>query len=152
MARNVRHLDCTPDAVFDVLSDGWLYPAWVVAAARMRDVAISWPQKGSRLHHSFGAWPLLINDTTSVEECAPDRRLVLLARGWPMGEARVEITLEPQPRAGIPGTKVTIHETAVSGPGSWISPLIEPLLFLRNRETLRRLAHLAENGAGRRRI
>lgn len=144
MSRNVRHLRCPPSAVFDVLADGWLYPGWVVGAARMRDVAEAWPQPGSRLRHSFGAWPLLVDDTTSSEEFAPDRRLVLTARGWPMGAARVELTVEPRGA----GSTVTIRETPVSGPAAWIRDLIEPVLFLRNRETLRRLALLAEHGAG----
>lgn len=146
MSRNVRHLRCPPAAVFAVLADGWLYPGWVVGAARMRDVAASWPDPGSRLHHSFGAWPALVDDTTTVEECDPDRRLVLTARGWPMGAARVELTIEPRGS----GCTVLIRETPVSGPAAWLRDLIEPLLFLRNRETLRRLALLAEHDAGRR--
>ena len=145
MSRNVRHLRCPPAAVFAVLSDGWLYPGWVVGAARMREVADSWPRPGSRLHHSFGAWPALVNDTTTVEEYEPDRRLVLTARGWPMGAARVELTGEPRGT----GSTVLIRETPVSGPAAWLRDLLEPLLFLRNRETLRRLALLAEHGAGR---
>lgn len=145
MARNVRHLACPPADVFAVLADGWLYPAWVVGAARMRRVGDAWPRAGARLAHSFGVWPLLIDDTTSVELHEQHRRLVLLARGWPMGVARVDIRLEPEGS----GTKVTIVETPVSGPASWLRSLIEPVLFWRNHETLHRLAHLAENGAGR---
>src|SRR3712207_7075993 len=36
MAVNFRHLDCTPEDVFSVLADGWLYPSWVVGASRIR--------------------------------------------------------------------------------------------------------------------
>ncbi len=36
MAKNVRNLRCSPEDVFDVLRDGWLYPTWVVGASRMR--------------------------------------------------------------------------------------------------------------------
>ena len=68
MSRNVRVLRCTPDDVFRVFADGWLYPCWVVGASRMREVEEAWPQAGSRLHHSFGAWPALIDDVTVVEE------------------------------------------------------------------------------------
>ena len=67
MARNVRVMHCTPDDVFRVLANGWLYPLWVVGASRMRDVADDWPAEGSTLHHSFGSWPALVNDTT---ECS----------------------------------------------------------------------------------
>ena len=51
-----------------MLSDGWLYALWVVGAARMRDVDEGWPAVGTRLHHSVGTWPLLIDDTTEVLE------------------------------------------------------------------------------------
>ena len=32
MARNVRLLHCSPEAVFDVLANGWLYPLGGVGA------------------------------------------------------------------------------------------------------------------------
>ena len=54
MSTNVRVLTCHPDAVFRVLADGWLFPAWVVGASRMRDVDEQWPVPGAKLHHSFG--------------------------------------------------------------------------------------------------
>ena len=54
-----------------------------------------WPAVGTRLHHSFGTWPLLINDTTEVLEVEEGRRILLLARGWPAGQAHVEISLSP---------------------------------------------------------
>ena len=38
MSRNTRMMSCTPQDVFDVLSDGWSYATWVVGAARIRDV------------------------------------------------------------------------------------------------------------------
>lgn len=143
MARNVRLFRCPPEAVFAVLSDGWLYPSWVVGASRMREVSDAWPAVGSRLHHSFGVWPLLIDDHTHVEEWDPPRRVSLLARGWPMGEARV--TIEAKPRGS--GCVVRICENAVAGPGAWADAVVDPLLRWRNKETLNRLAYLAEGGA-----
>ncbi len=132
----------TPDRVWAVLSDGWLYPVWVVGATRMRDVEGHWPQVGSKLHHSAGVWPAVVNDNTEVLECDPGRFLKLRARGWPFGEAEVAITLSP---AGA-HTLVTIEETAVSGPGGRIPKPLEYLAIRpRNVETLRRLAHVAEN-------
>lgn len=146
MARNVRVMRCAPEDVFAVLNDGWLFPAWVVGASRMRDVAASWPREGSRLHHSFGVWPLLIDDSTSVLEFDPPHRMVLQARGWPIGEAR--ITLDVKPRGE--GCVVRLQEYAAEGPGSFIpQPLLDLPLLWRNAETLRRLAYLAEGGAGR---
>ncbi|MDD7961459.1 SRPBCC family protein [Microbacterium thalli] len=146
MARSVRVMNCAPEDVFAVLGDGWLFPAWVVGASRMRDVADTWPREGSRLHHSFGVWPFVIDDTTSVLEFDPPRRMVLQARGWPIGEARV--TLDVKPRGE--GCVVRLQEFAAEGPGSFIpQPLLDPALMVRNAETLRRLAHLAEGRAGR---
>ncbi len=44
--------------VWGVLSDGWLDPARVVGASRVREVKDEWPTEGSRLHDSLGMWPL----------------------------------------------------------------------------------------------
>ena len=124
-----------------MLSDGWLYALWVVGAARMRDVDAGWPAVGTRLHHSVGSWPLLIDDTTEVLEVEENRRLLLLARGWPAGQAHVEIILE----ARGTDTVMTIVEQATAGPGALIPKAIQdPQLHLRNIEALRRLALLVE--------
>lgn len=147
MSRNTRLLACTPDDVFRVLADGWLFPSWVVGASRMRDVAEEWPAPGSRLHHSFGVWPALIDDATEVVAYDPPRRLVLTAKGWPLGEARVDIQVKPHPE----GCLVRIQEEAVAGPGSLVPrPVMDVALQLRNAETLHRLAYLAEGMASRR--
>ena len=61
-----RRLNCSPEEVFDVLNDGWSYPLWVVGASRIRDVDAGWPGPGSKLHHSFGVWPLLIDDSPQL--------------------------------------------------------------------------------------
>ena len=68
MSRVTRTVLAVPDQVWGVLADGWLYPLWVVGASRMREVDDHWPAVGARLHHSVGAWPALIDDTTSVLE------------------------------------------------------------------------------------
>ena len=103
-----------PSAVWDVLADGWLYPVWVVGAARMREVDDHWPAVGARLHHSVGIWPVLIDDNTEVLESEPDQLLRLRTRGWPAGEAEVVIRLA----AVGAGTEIAIDEDAVDGPGS----------------------------------
>jgi len=141
MSRNVRVLRCPPDAVFRVLADGWLFPSWVVGASRMRDVDEAWPDAGSRLHHSIGVWPVLINDATVVKEYDPPRRMVMRAKGWPIGEARVVIEVKPRGDDSV----VRIQEEAVSGPGRFVPPpLMDLALHWRNEETLQRLAYLAE--------
>ena len=144
MSTNVREMDCTPEDVFRVLADGWLFPTWVVGASRMRDVDAAWPKVGSKLQHSFGVWPALLNDDTTVLEWDPPRRMVIQPQGWPIGEARV--TLDVKPRGA--GCVVRIEEKAVKGPGALVPPaLLDVPLYLRNIETLRRLAYIAEGKA-----
>jgi uncharacterized protein YndB with AHSA1/START domain len=148
MSRNTRLFACSPEDVFRVLSDGWQFPSWVVGSSRMRDVAEDWPQPTSRLQHSFGVWPVLIDDATIALEYDPPRRLVLKARGWPIGEALVEIQVKPHPD----GALVRIQEEALTGPGRLIPRrILDVFLQLRNAETLHRLAYLAEGQATRQR-
>ena len=142
MSTTSRSIAATPERVWAVLADGWLYPVFVVGASRMRDVDESWPAVGSKLHHSVGSWPVLINDNTEVLEVEEPRRLRLRVRAWPAGEGTVEFRLEPS--GG--GTLVTIAEDAHKGPALLIpKPVRDAQLDWRNTETLRRLAYVAEN-------
>jgi len=144
MSRNTRVFHCTPDDVFDVLADGWSFATWVVGAARIREVDESWPAPGSGIHHSVGLWPLLIDDTTTVEELNRPRDLTLKVRAWPGGAGRVRITCQAQSA----DTMVVMEEEATSGPARLVPPPIEnALLTWRNEEALRRLAYLAESRA-----
>ncbi len=144
MAKNVRILHCRPEDVFDVFSDGWLFTTWVVGASRMRGQDEGWPAVGTRLHHSFGIWPLVIDDVTTVLEWDAPHRMVIQPKGWPLGEARVELVVEEHRR----GCKVTIVEDAVAGPGAWAPDLlVQPMIWIRNRETLRRLGWVAAGRA-----
>lgn len=144
MATNYRFMTCSPEAVFDVLANGWLYPSWVVGASAIRAVDADWPRPSANIHHSFGVWPALVDDVTSVLLWDPPRRMQLKVRAWPVGEARVEIEV----RARREGCVVRIFEDAVAGPAVLVPRLVrDPGLHLRNNETLRRLAYLAEGGA-----
>lgn len=141
MSTNHRLVHASPEQVWDVLSDGWLYPLWVVGASRLRDADKDWPNVGAQLHHSVGVWPMLLDDSTEVLECDPGSRLLLRARGWPVGAAHVEITVE---KAGE-GTEIGIREQAVDGPGALVPRVVQdPLLRWRNLEALRRLAYIVE--------
>jgi hypothetical protein len=129
-----------PIRVFAVLADGWQYSSWVVGTGAIRAVEAAWPEHGARLHHA-APWPLMVGDETRVERCEPDRRLVLLARGRPLGEARVDITLT----AERGGTRIDLTEEPVSGPGKWAhNPLLDAVLKRRLDESLARLVALAE--------
>ena len=137
-----RRVTAAPEAVFGVLADGWSYAGWVVGASRIRAVDPEWPAAGSRIHHSVGAWPLLVDDTTEVMRVEPGRELRLRARAWPAGEAEVRFLLAPD---GAGATEVTLQEDAVRGPGTLLpTPLRRLVLVPRNVETLRRLAFRAE--------
>ena len=141
VSTNTRVMHATPDPVWDVLSDGWLYPRWVVGASRMREVDDGWPARGTRLHHSVGSWPLLIDDVTECMEEVPGSRLVLHAHAWPAGRATVVLRLSP---VGV-DTEVTIEEQATAGPAAVVPRLVQdPMLAWRNVESLRRLAFLVE--------
>jgi uncharacterized protein YndB with AHSA1/START domain len=141
-----RVIAANDEAVWSVLADGWLYPTWVVGASRMREVDRRWPEVGSRLHHSVGNWPLLIDDRTEVLECEPCRLLRLRAHGWPAGAAEVLIELDQEPTGS--STLVRIREDASHGPATLIPRQVRQLAMVaRNREVLRRLAFIVEGTA-----
>jgi hypothetical protein len=146
MAVNYRVMTCEPRHVFEVLADGWLYPSWVVGASRMRDIDESWPLPGAEIHHSFGVWPMLLDDMTSMLEWDPPRHALIKARGWPIGEAHVAIDVRE--RAGISNVRLT--EDITAGPARFVpKPIRDAATHARNTETLRRLAYLAEGHAER---
>ncbi|WP_329000028.1 SRPBCC family protein [Kribbella sp. NBC_00709] len=142
MSENEHLINADVADVFAVLTDGWSYGAWVVGASRVRDVDAHWPEPGGKIRHSVGAWPVLINDTTSVLEYEPLSRLRLRVRVWPAGDGEVEFratTVEA-------GCRLVMYERATSGPVSLLPALVQDLfLGARNAETLRRLALLAEH-------
>jgi hypothetical protein len=76
-------IDATPEAVLAVLADGWLYSNRVVCTSHGRAVEASWPIV--RLHHAPGVWPAVARDETVVEDVDPGRRVMLVARGRPLG-------------------------------------------------------------------
>ena len=87
-------------------------------------------------------WPVMISDSTVAEEAEEPHHLVLTARGWPLGEARVEIEVVPD---GPGSCTVSIAEDASAGPGKLVPmPLRQLGILPRNREALRRLALIAE--------
>ncbi len=133
------------DAVWSVLADGWSYAGWVVGASHIRDVDTGWPQPGTRIHHSVGPWPLVIQDTTEVVRCEPGQLLELDARLWPVGAARITFTLRPRSESL---TDVRMAEQVVRGPSAFLPEFAQDLLLVpRNKETLRRLDALARGRA-----
>ncbi|PSL53746.1 polyketide cyclase/dehydrase/lipid transport protein [Saccharothrix carnea] len=125
------------EQVFAVLADGWSYAGWVVGAAHIREVDAGWPGTGTRIHHSVGAWPVAVQDVTTVLDVDPPRMLELEARLWPLGAARIRFTLAPASE----GCEITMAEEAIKGPLSLLpTPAQSLFLIPRNRESLTRLA------------
>lgn len=111
----------------------------------MREVDPSWPGAGAKLRHSFGVWPILTDDITRCVVWEPPHRAVFIARGWPMGEARVAFEVVSRPL----GCLVTIEEVAIRGPVALVPrPIMNRLLRWRNAEVLRRLSYIAEGSGG----
>ena len=140
-----RTVNAPPEFVWSVLADGWMYATWVVGASRIREVDPGWPAVGSRIHHSVGMWPALLDDNTEIltsTATGPVRELVLQARAWPAGEAQIRLLIAP---ARADHSTVSLIEDVASGPAAFIPrPARQLLIVPRNRETLQRLALLAE--------
>jgi uncharacterized protein YndB with AHSA1/START domain len=141
MAEVERIIDAPPDRVWAVLADGWNYSNWVVGTSHIRDVDQTWPQPGSRLHHTSGLWPLVVRDITLVRRAEPPNLLIVKPRLWPFGRGVVTVRLRPV-NAGR--TKVTLGEDFDRGPLRWLLIRVnDMLLHRRNEESLRRLENLA---------
>ncbi len=128
--------------VWAVLADGWTYSQWVVGNSRMRAVDAHWPQVGATIRHSVGIWPLVLDDVTVVLDCQPLRQLVLLAKGRPLGKARITLRLFDLDDGGC---RIEMAEVPVGAPMGWVpNRLALAAAVPRNRECTWRLAALAE--------
>jgi uncharacterized protein YndB with AHSA1/START domain len=134
-----RFVDAPLASVWKTLMEPHSYPRWVVGARAFRGADDSWPSTGARFYHAVGLGPLQLKDETKLLDREERSRVVLEARARPAGRAEVVLELEPHGD----GTRVTMHERAVSGPGSHVpQPLHDALTRRRNREALRRFAQL----------
>lgn len=141
MSVTTIHLDQPPDAIFAVMADPWRFADWVVGAKCIRAVDGTWPEPGSRFHHRFGFGRVTVDDSTVLEEIDPPRHLVLRARARPHGIARVRLELRATPDGG---TDVEMEETPIAGFAKRAhNPVLDGVVTLRNRRSLRRLERLA---------
>ncbi len=143
MATNHIQIAVSPTEVFAALANAANYGDWVVGSDTIRDADPDWPKVGSRFYHRVGVGPLKLNDHTEVLAVDPPRRLIMHARARPLGTA--EVSMQLAERDG--GTFVTMTETA----GNRLSRLVlnrltDPLIHLRNAESLRRLKRIVETG------
>jgi hypothetical protein len=139
-----RDTTATRQQLWNVIADGWTYSQWVVGNTRMRAVETSWPAPGSKIHHTIGIWPVVLNDETEVESCIPQEELVLLAKTRPFGGARITLRLFDTEN----GSRVEMAEVPVGGPLSLVPRrLALAAVYPRNRECTARLVALAERRA-----
>ncbi|MGB6766175.1 SRPBCC family protein [Mycobacterium sp.] len=137
-----RDIAATRQRVWDVLANGWTYSGWVVGNSRIRAVDSNWPAPGTRILHSIGTWPAVINDETVVHSCVPGEELVLLAKVRPVVTARITLRLTDLPGGQC---RVAMSEVAASRPLSWAPDSVQLLgVAPRNRECTWRLAMIAE--------
>jgi uncharacterized protein YndB with AHSA1/START domain len=166
MSVNEKVIAVPPSAVWDVLADPPSYEEWVVGNKGIRDHDRNWPAPKSEFHHCVGLGPVTVKDkTVSLESQTPSEaahaaavggappvprgHLVMNVRVLPFGHGIVTFDLVEDPS----GTLVRMEERPAGGPAALFWPLLNPLTKLRNTETLRRLARVAESrhgaGAGR---
>lgn len=141
MAHNEIHVDASPEAVFDVLADPRSFARWVVGSRRIRRADPDWPAPGTAFDHAVGFGPFVLKDHSRVEECVRPRRLKLLVKLRPISRAHVTLRLQPEGR----GAHVAMDEQAADARSRLLfNRLTDPLVRLRNAESLRRLKALAE--------
>jgi uncharacterized protein YndB with AHSA1/START domain len=140
VATNERFMAVPPEAVWAVLADPDGYAYWVVGSKLIRDAEPAWPAPGSKFHHTIGVGPLTLDDHTVSLESEPPRRLVLRAKGRPIGTAKV--TMELQPHDGGTLVRMTENPDGVYSPLS-LNPLLQVFTKVRNAESLMRLEELA---------
>src|ERR1700753_457932 len=95
-----RDIAATRQRVWDVLANGWTYSGWVVGNSRIRAVDPNWPAPATRILHSIGTWPAVIDDETVVERSVSGEELVLLAKIRPGGYDRSNPHMTDLPAGG----------------------------------------------------
>jgi uncharacterized protein YndB with AHSA1/START domain len=141
MAHNELDMNVTPDQVFAVLSEPRSYARWVVGSREVRRADPDWPAVGTAFDHTVGIWPLGLSDHSEVVASEPPRLLKLLVKARPF--SRAYVTLQLQPRGGC--TRVSMDEVPADARSRLLfNPLTDPLVRVRNRESLKRLKALAE--------
>jgi uncharacterized protein YndB with AHSA1/START domain len=141
MAHNEITMDAPPEAVFDVLADPRSFARWVVGSRKIRAADPDWPAPGTTFDHAVGIGPLMLADATTVLASQRPHRLEMLVRARPLTVAVVTLRLH----ADGSGTRVEMDERPADLRSRvFMNRLTDPLVRLRNHESLRRLKALAE--------
>lgn len=147
MSHNTIVVQAPAERVFAVLSDARTYEDWVVGSETILDVDAGFPAAGTRFRHRTGGGPTKVRDYTEVVDVNPPYRIELLARARPLfGSAHVTLLVEPR---GAGSAFVTMIEGPATLPSRLVlNPVTNPLVHLRNAESLRRLRRLCEQDRG----
>jgi uncharacterized protein YndB with AHSA1/START domain len=143
VARNEIEIAASPDDVWEVLSDPQAYREWVLGAKEIRGASEGFPETGSELHHTVGAGPLTIKDSTTVVRSERPKVLQLHAKLGPLGSASVTLRLEGEDGR----TRVVMHERGARGALQLFQPVNEALLRGRNLISLEKLRDAVERRA-----
>lgn len=129
-------------AVFDVITDPYSYPNWLVGTLNIRRVSSDWPLTGSYFTHTVGFGPVRIPDRTTIRAIDRPRIVEMLVRARPAMEAvvRFEVT------SSASGCTLRMHETPI-GVFKVMSMFVKPLIRLRNERSLRRLKSMFDADA-----
>lgn len=130
--------------VFEALVTPPTYPNWLVGCRKMRAVDASWPEVGSRFHHTVGlVGPLTVDDHSEVLAIADGVELSLEVRALPFGRGRATFRLADGTEPGT--TNVTLDEVPI-GTLAALRPALDPLVARRNEASLAALAEHVESG------
>lgn len=141
MAHNEIMVHVTPERVFDVLSDPRSFARWVVGSKAIRRADPEWPAPGTAFDHAVGVGPLKLKDHSCVLQSERPRLLRLLVKARPFTTAYVTLRMRPEGS----GTRVEMEEhPADTRSRLFFNPLTDPLVRLRNAESLKRLKRIAE--------
>ena len=141
MATTSITIDAPAHAVYDSLLDAWTYEVWVQGAKNIRKVDATWPQPGSRFHHSVGFGPLMTRDETKMLRHEPDRLVELNMQLWPIGEGIVRLELHEEGDQ----THVTMYEEFTKGPAAMLDNVVQQFAIrLRNDWSLDKLKDVVE--------
>ena len=137
MAITRRSMEADPEEVFGALLDPYMYAEWVVGAKSIRGADEHWPAVGSAFNHRIGAGEAEVKDKSEILELDSPNRIALRTFVRPFGIARVVIEAA---REGDGRARVSIFEEPEIGTRMrLLARLVDPLIHLRNVESLRRL-------------
>ncbi|MEU3962214.1 SRPBCC family protein [Streptomyces buecherae] len=141
MAVRHRLIKAPPSTVWAVLADGSRYAEWVVGTSSSRPIHGHWPRTDAAIGYEVRIGPVSLTNRTTVRFCEEGSRLELEAHAGALGTARIAIELRPWGEHCL----VLVDEHPLRGAGGWLhNAAFEPLIHLRHRAMLGRLAGLCE--------